>query len=81
MYYNAEQIYNVFILLLSRFYDNYLPFVLNKSKRTNIPKPWVTGYLLRSIEKKYRLYKTFIRNRSYRNEHKLKSYRNIVNNS
>lgn len=52
MYPNVEQKYNVFIILLSRLYDKYLPLVTIKSKRTKIREPWVTKYLLRSIIRK-----------------------------
>ena len=58
--------------MLSRLYNKYLPLVTNKSKST--------GYLLRSIKKKNKLHETFTRNRSHRNEYKLKSYRNKMNN-
>ena len=47
-------------------------------RRTTPIQPWVTSSILRSINKRNKLLKDFLRNRSAENETKFKKYRNIL---
>ena len=64
---NATEAYDIFIEKLTSLYDEIFPLTETKKKK-NIRKPWVTPFLLRCINKKQRLYKAFLRNRTSANE-------------
>ena len=77
---DIEQMYDAFLSVITIAYNKCLPLVPNKSERLKIRKPWINKSLIRCIQKKNKLYKKFIHNRSFVNENKFKSYRNKVNN-
>ena len=75
--YDTTAAYDVFIAKLTMLYEEI--FLLTKTKKKNIRKPWITPSLLRCT-KKHKLYKRFLRNRTSCNEKKYKDYRNKLNN-
>ena len=77
---DIEQMYDTFLSVITIAYNKCLPLVPNKSKRLKIRKPWINKSLIRCIQKKNKLYKKCIHNRSFVDENKFKSYRNKVNN-
>ena len=72
--YDTTAAYDVFIAKLTMLYEKIFP--LTKTKKKKYRKPWITPSLLRSINKKHKLYKRFLRNRTSCNEKKYKDYRN-----
>ena len=60
--YDTTAAYDVFIAKLTMLYEEIFP--LTKTKKKNIRKPWITPSLLRCINKKHKLYKRFLRNRT-----------------
>ena len=72
--------YNNNIDEYSRVYNACFPLKVIKGKLlNNCSSPWITPGLLKSINKKNRLYKKFIRSPSLSNERKYKTYKNKLN--
>ena len=72
--------YNNFIDEYSRVYNACFPLKVIKGKLlNNCSSPWITPGLLKSINKKNRLYKKFTRSPSLSNERKYKTYKNKLN--
>ena len=72
--------YNNFIDEYSRVYNVCFHLKVIKGKLLkNCSSPWITPGLLKSINKKNRLYKKFIRSPSLSNERKYKTYKNKLN--
>ena len=72
--------YNNFIDEYSRIYNACFPLKAIKGKlRNNRSSPWISPGLLKSISKKSRLYKKFIRSPSLSNERIYKTYKNKLN--
>ena len=72
--------YNNFIDEYSRVYNACFPLKVIKGKLlNNCSSPWITPGLLKSINKKNRLYEKFIRSPSLSNERKYKTYKNKLN--
>ena len=72
--------YNNFIDEYSRVYNACFPLNVIKGKLlNNCSSPWITPGLLKSINKKNRLYEKFIRSPSLSNERKYKTYKNKLN--
>ena len=60
--------YNIFIDKYTGLFDTCFPFKTIKGKALNsFRKPWLTKSLLRSINKKNKLYKQYLRHRSMKN--------------
>ena len=69
--------YNNFIDEYSRVYNACFPLKTIKGKLlNNCSSPWITPGLLKSINKKNRLYKKFTRSPPLSNERKYKTYKN-----
>jgi hypothetical protein len=72
--------YDIFHNNLKAAIDKNFPFVKMKNKSFDHEKsPWMTGGVFRSISKKNRLFKTFFKKPSYRNETMYKKYKNKLN--
>ena len=72
--------YDNFIDEYSRVYNACFPLNVIKGKLlNNCSSPWITPGLLKSINKKNRLYEKFIRSPSLSNERKYKTYKNKLN--
>ena len=72
--------YNNFIDEYSRVYNACFPLkVIKGNLLNNCSSPWITPGLLKSINKKNRLYKKFITSPSLSNERKYKAYKNKLN--
>ena len=69
--------YNIFIDKYTGLFDACFPFKTIKGKALNsLRKPWLTKSLLRSINKKNKLYKQYLRHRSNEKLLKYKTYKN-----
>ena len=69
--------YNIFIEKYTSLFDTCFPFKTIKGKALNsFRKPWLTKGLLRSINRKNRLYKQYLRCRSNEQFLKYKMYKN-----
>ena len=69
--------YNIFIDKYTGLFDACFPFKTIKGKALNsFRKPWLTKSLLRSINKKNKLYKQYLRHRSNEKLLKYKMYKN-----
>ena len=69
--------YNIFIDKYTGLFDACFPFKTIKGKALNsFRKPWLTKSLLRSINKKNKLYKQYLRHRSNEKLLKYKTYKN-----
>ena len=75
---DVDEAYNSFLNIFKTVYDH--NFVVRKVKKRKLPrKPRITPLLLKKINKKYRLYKTFCQKRNDSNECKYKKIRNKFN--
>ena len=75
---DVDEAYNSFLCKFKEKYDsNFIPRKINKKKFPK--KPWVTASLLKCINKKNKLYKSFCQERNNRTESKYKKYRNRLN--
>ena len=73
--------YNIFIDKYTGLFDACFPFKTIKGKALNsFRKPWLTKSLLRSINKKNKLYKQCLRHRSNEKLFKYKTYKNKPSN-
>ena len=73
--------YNIFIDKYTGLFDTCFPFKTIKGKALNsFGKPWLTKTLLRSINKKNKLYKQYLRHRSNEKLLKYKTYKNKLTN-
>ena len=75
-----NEAYNLFITKFSTIYDIHCP-IINKtiSKRKTPKKPWVTKGLIKSIQTKDKLYRSFIANPTPENKIIYTKYRNHLN--
>jgi len=77
---NANDDYDKFIDTFNRLYDDCIPQKKCTGKRKTDPKlPWITKGLLKSINKKNKLYKQYIKSPSERNLQLFKTYKNKLN--
>ena len=77
---DSNMAYNNFIDEYSRVYNVCFPLKVIKGKLLkNCSSPWIAPGLLKSINKKNRLYKKFIRSPSLSNKRKYKTYKNKLN--
>ena len=73
--------YNIFISKYTGLFDTCFHFKTIKGKALNsFRKPWFTKSLLRSINKKNKLYKQYLRHRSNEKLLKYKTYKNKLTN-
>ena len=73
--------YNIFINKYTGLFDTCFHFKTIKGKALNsFRKPWFTKSLLRSINKKNKLYKQYLRHRSNEKLLKYKTYKNKLTN-
>ena len=72
--------YNIFINKYTGLFDKCFPFKTIKGKALNSRKPLLTKILLRSINKKNKLYKQYLRHRSNEKLLKYKTYKNRLTN-
>ena len=73
--------YNIFIDKYTGLFDTCFPFKTIKGKALNsFRKPWLTKSLLKSINKKNKLYKQYLRHRSNEKLLKYKTYKNKLTN-
>ena len=73
--------YNILIDKYTGLFDTCFPFKTIKGKALNsFRKPWLTKSLLRSINKKNKLYKQYLRHRSNEKLLKYKTYKNKLSN-
>ena len=54
---DAESAYNAFLSKFMALYNKHIPLTKAVDKRKQIKKPWITCTMLRSINKKHRLFK------------------------
>ena len=77
---NASEMTDIFYSEVSDIIDSNVPLKLLSRKETRFcSKPWITPGLKASIYNKNRLYKNFLRKRSYYSHCKFKTYRNKLN--
>ena len=78
---DATQAYNLFIFKVTHICEKHKQNnpSQRKKKRSLPRKPWITTCILRSIDKKQRLYHKFIHTPSLDNEVRYKVYRNKLN--
>ena len=77
---NASEMTDIFYSKVSDIIDSNVPLKLLSRKETRFcSKPWITPGLKASIYNKTRLYKNFLRKRSYYSHCKFKTYRNKLN--
>ena len=75
---DIDDAYDLFYSKFKNLFDS--NFVITQPKRHNPPrKPWITPSILKSINKKKKLFKQYCRKRNQRNKDKFKSFRNILN--
>ena len=77
---NVNNDYNRFVETFEMIYDECIPlkkYIVNKKKEPL--SPWITKWLLKSINKKNKLYKEYLRNPTNRNLQKFKTYKNKLN--
>ena len=74
---DTNAMYDLFIAKYTGLFDSCFPFRIIKGKALNsFRKPWITKGLLKSINKKNKLYKNYICNRSNPQLVKYKTYKN-----
>ena len=77
---DANDVYNTFIERFNEVYDECIP--LKKctiNRKRNPMSPWITNCLLKSINKKNKLYKQYIQSPNNGNLQKFKTYKNKLN--
>ena len=76
----ANDSYDYFINVFFHLYNICFPVVESCVKK-KWKKPWITHSLLKSIKKKYRLYKLFIKHSSSANRKNYVDYKNVLTNA
>ena len=77
---NANDAYDLFLRMFLQQYEKAFPKTETKVKTKSIQSPWMTTALLKSSEKKQRLYEKFLKNKTCKNEKKYKDYKNMFEN-
>ena len=76
---NPDNAYNNFLEIYLTAYEKHFPQKLIKNRIDKNRSPWMTNGLLKSVKRKNKLYKTFLKNPSGKNETKYKKYKNKLN--
>ena len=77
---NADDDYNRFIVTSDDLYNECIPLKKINSNRKKEPmSPWITKGLLKSINKKNKLYKQYLNSPSKERLQKFKTYKNKLN--
>ena len=77
---DANDDYNKFVETFEIIYDECIPLKKCKVNKKKVPlSPWITKGLLKSINKKNKLYKVYLRSPTNGNLQKFKAYRNKLN--
>ena len=74
---DSNQAYNIFLKQFLIIYNSCFPMKTIEIKRKNLLSPWITRGLIKSSKRKQKLYVTFLKNKSYRNEQRYKQYKNL----
>ena len=77
---DANISYENFNKKLQMYYEKHFPLVSAKKNNKTGKMPWISKTILRSIHKRNKLYKAYLRNRSDENKSKYKTYRNQLTN-
>ena len=73
--------YDKFLSIFSSLYNECFPLKKNKIKsNVKLKKPWMTNGLLKSINKKHRLYRNFLINPNQTKKNKFTKYKNKLTN-
>ena len=73
---HSNDAYENFIKKLSFYFDKSIPLTKLKSNKNSPRKPWITRGILRSINQRNCLYKTYLTDPTINNSNKYKCYRN-----
>ena len=76
---NADDSYNYFSSVFSNLYEFHFPLV-QLSRKKKCKKPWITQGLLKSINRKNKLYCIYIRHKNEANRKKYIDYKNVLTN-
>ena len=74
---NANDSYDLFLKYFLKHYEIAFPKIEIKIKTKNLLSPWITKGLLKSSTRKHRLYDKFLKKKSFTNESKYKTYKNL----
>ena len=73
--------YDKFLSIFSTLYDECFPLIKKKvNSKVKLKKPWMTNGLLKSINKKHRLYRNFLINPNQTKKNKFTKYKNKLTN-
>ena len=72
---DVNECYSRFVTKLNEVFDRYVPYKRFKCKKS-VCNPWMTKGLLKSIRRKHKLYKCYLRNPNESNKRKYDKYRN-----
>ena len=74
---NHNDAYEYFLKVLSGIYNLAFPLKMFSVKRKTLQNPWMTKGILKSSKRKQKLYETFMKKRSPRNENIYKAYKSL----
>lgn len=80
-YNDPSQAYDSFLKEYTAIYNLCFPLKKQKARKCTVNKPWLSKGLLKSIGKKNKLYRRYLRNPSPQNEQKYKKYKNKLTHS
>ena len=79
---NLTKSFNEFSKIFTTTYETNFPLLRQKHLKNNIDQgksPWMTRCIIKSVMRKNKLYKSFLRNPSEKNKTKYKKYKNKLN--
>ncbi|XP_065650433.1 MATH and LRR domain-containing protein PFE0570w-like [Hydra vulgaris] len=74
---NAQEAYNIFHCIFQDHYNEAFPIISKLIKTKSHQNPWITAGIIKSSQKKKRLYEKFIKKRTYKNETKYENYKRL----
>ena len=74
---NPNLAYDAFIKQFLKIYNQCFPYKKIKIKRKSFLSPWITKGLLKSSKQKQKLYIKYLKNKTFTNEEKYKTYKNL----
>ena len=74
---NPNDAYEYFLKVFSGIYDLAFPLKTISVKKKNLQNPWMTKGLLKPSKRKQKLYETFLKKRTPRNESIYKAYKSL----